>query len=387
VSPATSRANARRLLSGVASRNSLAALLLVFAASGCRTAKTSGAAAPRRQREVFAVGDLTVRSLLSDGPVVWAGLTNGIVRHDTRTGESQVFDRSNSSLLSYSVLSLRKHDGRIWVGTYGGGLSLYEGGAWKQYNVGNGLADAFVYDTARAPNGDMWIATWSGANRVAKGRLDDRSAWTTYTVENTHGGLPNDWVYAIAVDRSGAVWFGTEGGIARFDGSGWRHWTRDDGLGAPYEKVIAHLESVDQDATSEHHGWKKGKGGGTAPVAYNPNYIVSMLVDSRGRVLCGTWGGGLSILDHDAFVANYTTAEGLPGNYVTSLYEAPDGAVWVGTSQGASKVVKGDFTRPFVNFGTSDGLVSDRVFSILFDERNTPWFGGVGGAVHFLSGL
>ena len=28
-------------------------------------------------------------------------------------------------------------------------------------------------------------------------------AWRTYTVKNTNGGLPNDWVYAIAIDKKG----------------------------------------------------------------------------------------------------------------------------------------------------------------------------------------
>ena len=35
----------------------------------------------------------------------------------------------------------------------------------------------------------------------------------------------------------GSIWFGTEGGLAFYDGSKWKNWNHKDGLGAPYEKV------------------------------------------------------------------------------------------------------------------------------------------------------
>ena len=86
------------------------------------------------------------------------------------------------------------------MGTYGGGLSLLDEktGQWKGYNIPEGLGDAFVYDVLTARNGDIWIATSSGVNRVRGGNLDDRSKWDLFTVENTRGGVPNDWVYGLA---------------------------------------------------------------------------------------------------------------------------------------------------------------------------------------------
>lgn len=46
----------------------------------------------------------------------------------------------------------------------------------------------------------------------------------------------------------------------------------------------------------------------------------------------------------------YTTAQGLAGNYVTTIAEGPDGAIWVGTSRGLCKVSKGSFRDGFVNY-------------------------------------
>ena len=65
-------------------------------------------------------------------------------------------------------------------------------------------------------DGDVWIATWSGANRIRGGKLRDRCKWELHTVENTKGGLPNDWVYGLAEGKNGSVWLATEGGLARF---------------------------------------------------------------------------------------------------------------------------------------------------------------------------
>lgn len=337
--------------------------------------------------ERFGVAGGLVRVLLVDGKILWAGTTRGIIRHDTLSKGHELFDRRNSDLLTDAIMSLNKVGGRLWIGTYGGGLSIFDGKSWKNYNIPEGLADAFVYGAAETPSGDVWIATWSGANRVAGGRLDERSAWSTYTVQSTRGGLPNDWVYTVDVDSQGVVWFATEGGLARYDGVAWRNWTHKDGLGAPYDKVSQGLEAVDPGQGSSHHGWQKGGAESSKrELAYNPDYIIAMLLDSRGRVLCGTWGGGLSVLRGDTF-ETYTTAEGLAGNYVTAIAEGADGTIWVGTSRGLSKVSKGSFQEGFVNYGAADGLYGDFVFSMVFDEKRSLWIGGIGGAVHFPRGL
>jgi hypothetical protein len=79
-------------------------------------------------------------------------------------------------------------------------------------------------------------------------------------------------------------------------------------------------------------------------VAYNPNYIVSLAVDSQGVVWAGTWGGGLSRFDGKTWT-QYTVAEGLPGNHVFMLHIDPKGVMWIGTNNGLARgrmAVRGD---------------------------------------------
>jgi ligand-binding sensor domain-containing protein len=337
----------------------------------------------------FGVGPTrNVKTLLAEDPILYVGTSQGIVRYNTQDGQHMVFDNKNSGLVSNGIFYLTKIDNKLWVGTYGGGLSILDGDKWKNYNIPQGLADGFVYGVDKAPNGDIWIATWSGANQIVGGNLDDPKAWRTYTVKNTNGGLPNDWVYSIAIDKKGNIWFGTEGGLAFYDGSKWKNWNHKDGLGAPYEKVKDTLtKDADPATLSKHHAKQKVEMGlEKIQAPYNPNYIVSMLLDSKGRIWCGTWGGGLSVFENGKF-KTYTTSEGLIGNYVPMLKEGSDGAIWIGQNKGLSKLKEGMFGSKFTNYTKKEGLYGDIVFSMAFMQNGSVWVGSFGGASNFTKGI
>ncbi len=347
-------------------------------------APASGAEAdqPRFRFSHFRVGNRNVKSLLPDGDLVWVGTSGGVVRYDTGTDDYTVLD-TRSGLLANGIFHLSKLGERLAVGTYGGGLAVRGDGEkdWAIYNIPEGLADAFVYDVLVARNGDIWIATWSGANRVRGGALDDVSKWETYTVANTAGGLPNDWVYALDESSDGTIWMATEGGLARFKDEKWTNWQHEDGLGAPYEKVRDEIQFRHDPAEySDHHARQKQEMGlQKVDVAYNPNYIVALHVDADGIVWCGTWGGGLARFDGQSW-SHFTTRDGLPGNHVFSLHRDPAGRLWVGTSNGlARRAADGSYA----NFTTADGLFSNIVFSIATGADGSLWVGSYGGVARF----
>lgn len=325
----------------------------------------------------FKVGNSNVKALLADGPLLWVGTSGGVIRYDMGKDEHHLYD-VRAGLLSNGIFHLSKYGERLLIGTYGGGLSLFDPAAetWANYNIQHGLADAFVYDVLQLDNGDMWIATWSGANFVQGGRLDDRDAWSTYTVENTGGGLPNDWVYALAKGKEGSIWMATEGGLAQFDNGEWRHWKHQDGLGAPYEVVREQIRfQRDPAKESSHHARQKAEMGlQGVDVAYNPNYIVSLYVDVHGVVWCGTWGGGLSRLEGNNW-KTYTVADGLPSNHIFMLEAAKDGGLWIGTSDGLARFDGESFSL----LTTHQGLFANNVFSLARGESNELWVGSFGG--------
>jgi ligand-binding sensor domain-containing protein len=325
----------------------------------------------------FQVGNRNVKAMLADGEQVWIGTSGGVIRYDVPSGEHRLFD-VRTGLLSNGVFHLSKLGQRLAVGTYGGGLSVFDPAtqAWSNYNIQHGLADAFVYDMLETDSGDLWIATWSGANRVRGGRLGERDHWDTFTVENTAGGLPNDWVYGLARGRDGVVWIATEGGLARLRDGEWQNWQHADGLGAPYEAVRDQIQFTrDPAKESTHHARQKVEQGlGSVDVAYNPNYIVSLLVDDDGIVWCGTWGGGLARFDGKTW-RNFTMDDGLPGNHVFMLRADDAGRMWVGTSKGLARFDGATFEV----YTVADGLFADNVFSLTRDDSGHLWVGSFGG--------
>ena len=326
----------------------------------------------------FRVGNSNVKALLVDGPKLWVGTSGGVILYDTEKDNHRLFD-VRAGLLSNGIFHLSKYGERLMVGTYGGGLSLFEpvSERWEHYNIQHGLADAFIYDVLEMDNGDLWIATWSGANLVRGGQLDEREAWITYTVENTGGGLPNDWVYGLEKAADGGVWMATEGGLAHFKGGTWRNWKHEDGLGAPYEKVRDQIQfERDPAKESSHHARQKVEMGlGEVDVAYNPNYIVALYEDDQGVVWTGTWGGGLARFDGSQW-RNFTMADGLPANHVFLLAPAENGEMWVGTSGGLARF---DGERFIEVLTTHQGLYADNVFSLARGEDGSLWVGSYGG--------
>ena len=324
----------------------------------------------------FQVGNRNVKSMMADGKLVWVGTSGGVVRYDTTTDDYRVFD-NRSGLLSNGVFYVSKIGDRVAVGTYGGGLSLFNktDNTWDNYNIQHGLGDAFVYGAIETSTGDVWVATWSGANRIRGGKMDDRKSWDLYTVENTKGGLPNDWVYGVAEGKNGEIWLATEGGLARFKDEKWSNWKHSDGLGASYELVEAQNEFKNDPADfSSHHARQKIEQGlENIKTAYNPNYIVAMAVADDGSVWAGTWGGGLAHFDGQKWT-NYTVTDGLPANHVFML-KNEGGKIWVGTSKGLAKMTD----KGFEVLTTRDGLFSNNVFSMAMAENGVMWVGSFGG--------
>ncbi len=90
--------------------------------------------------------------------------------------------------------------------------------------------------------------------------------------------------------------------------------------------------------------------------------------DSQGNL----WFGGLGGLSEfkDGKFINYTSKEGLTGNYVRSIYEDAEGTLWIGTyDEGLSRFKDGHF----VNYKAENGLSNNGVFAIEEDARGNFW--------------
>jgi ligand-binding sensor domain-containing protein len=347
----------------------------------------SDAASSSVQFTHFRVGQRNVKAIHPDGPIVWVGTSGGVIRYDSHSEDYELIDNRNG-LLANGIFYVGELEGRTAVGTYGGGLSILtaDGSGWDTYNVPDGLGDAFVYDAALDAKGDLWIATWSGVNRVRGGvdGLDKPDQWDLYTVANTLNGLPNDWVYALAPAEDGTVWMATEGGLAAWRDDEWDSWKHEDGLGAPYDSVKDSITFRDDPAeVSDHHSRQKtDMGFSEVDIAFNANYVVALELDGKGGVWAGTWGAGLSHFDGEQW-QTFTTEDGLPANHVFALHRDADDRLWIGTSDGLARLDgEGEDFRVFT---TRDGLFADLVFSISsVPGQDALWVGSYGGIARLI---
>jgi|GEM_PF-685737 ligand-binding sensor domain-containing protein len=327
----------------------------------------------------WAIGAL-IRGLAPDGDNLWIGTTNGLIRFHKKNESYKVFTTKDGLMNNIIVSILVGPDGGKWIGTYGGGLQYYDdeqwrvftpygrgtthyGPQWVSYSPGEGLGDLWVYSALFDPGGVLWVATWKGVSRF------DGKVFKTLS---TGDGMVDKWVYTINVDRDGSLWFGTEGGVNRYDGKNWDVWTHQDGLGA-VESLIREEEKGAPQLPQGHH-LQEGKGAS----GYNPNYIVSSVIDQKGIKWFGTWGGGLSRFDGKKW-KNYTTQDGLAGNTVNAIALDPNGILWIGTNNGVSRYDG----KNFKTFQTMDGLLSNSVFAVAIDEDGAKWFGTYGGVSRY----
>ena len=235
--------------------------------------------------------------------------------------------------------------GEVWAGTYGGGVSRFDGEIWISYAKGHGLGSDWVTSLAIAPDGTVWAGTWGGG--VSR---FDGERWKTYDAE--HSGLANDWVTALAVDEKGALWVGTYGGgISRFDGGTWR----------TYNRVNSRLAS---------------------------DWVTALALDGEGALWVGTSGHGINRFDEGMW-ATYTTRDGLPSNAIHTIAADQMGRVWVGTDEGGSVFDGRAWTTytpprsPPISGGRGRSLAHDSIHAIAFDEDGNTWFGTGRGATRF----
>ncbi len=112
---------------------------------------------------------------------------------------------------NYVFAVLIDQQDRLWAGTWGGGLSLFNGEEWKNYTVKDGLAGDIVYSIAEDESGMLWIGTNNGLSRF------DGTDWINY---GHRDGFADLNVYAVAVAPNGEIWAGTRGSVVRLGSTG-----------------------------------------------------------------------------------------------------------------------------------------------------------------------
>ncbi len=154
---------------------------------------------------------------------------------------------------------------------------------------------------------------------------------TSWTIAD---GLPQQSVLCLLQRRDGYIWFGTQAGLVRFDGSNCRVFNR----------------------------WN-------TPNLKNDR-ILSLFEDSQGALWIGTDGGGL-VRYQDELWFTFTTQQGLSHDTVHTITQDRQGQLWIGTDTGLTCFQNG---RP-TPFPQPQDLASTVITTLAVDPHNTLWIG------------
>ncbi|MEM9079060.1 MAG: two-component regulator propeller domain-containing protein [Verrucomicrobiota bacterium] len=146
----------------------------------------------------------------------------------------------------------------------------------------------------------------------------------------TRDGLPHNRVRDVVQTRDGFVWIATDSGVSRFDGMKFKNFGLRDGLLVPIALVLKE--------------------------------------DRDGSLWIGTLGGGLSVLRGDQIVETYTTADGLPSNWVSRIGSNTLGQLTVVTKNGSAVFDGERFTAISPNAPTSQYSLA-----VTLDKYGNEW--------------
>ena len=217
----------------------------------------------------------------------------------------------------------------------------------------DGLSQSFVYAMAQDRSGFMWLGTQEGLNR-----FDGHEFRILAENPAQPGALVDDGIRTLLLDSAGKLWIGTDaGGLSMLDPA----------TGA----ITTYLHDPNDRASIAS------------------NLVRVVIEDSAGRLWIGTDGSGLDRLDpatgkFEHFPHDGLDPNSLAGNHVWAIVQRDDDTLWVATDRGLSRFDPG--RRSFDNFvhdPSDDASLSDNQLRALHeDSSGSLWIGTLSGGLN-----
>nr|WP_279308233.1 diguanylate cyclase [Niveispirillum sp. BGYR6] len=226
----------------------------------------------------------------------------------------------------------------------------------------------------------LTLATVGAVQAAETGQRWEGLAQTVFQNYGRAQGLPHPVPTALAQDRDGFLWIGTQGGLARWDGYHFRSHHADPAR--PDSLPDDWIETLFVDAGGRL--WVGGGAGGLARYDKEQDRFVPLPLKQGGErthigALADDGAGGLWIGSDDGL--HHLTADGrldfpgrtggLPGGTVRALLRDSQGRLWAGTAQGLAWQATGE--SHFNPVPLPDG--SAGVTALLMDESGGLWIG------------
>jgi len=264
---------------------------------------------------------------------IWINTEAGIKFYNPTTDSIFSLNTTHPEINNYSFNCIKADKtGNIWFGTNTGAMCFNPAENRISYILteSNGLVSNSIYCIHEDKTGKLWFGTNKGISCydiINKGKL------INYT---THNGLRSNVVRNIVEDSKGKLWFGTTGGaVSCFENSG------TDAIFTNFDLPF--------------------------------KYYNLLTTDSTDKLWIGTSNLGAICIDPPVSGSTgsftiYAKEQGLPNNYVSTVYEDSKGYFWIGSS---------DMVRFEGTHFTYFGLSSFHADFFKEDLSGKIWFGGM----------
>ncbi|UYQ94336.1 ATP-binding protein [Chitinophaga horti] len=326
----------------------------------------------------------SVHDMLSDpAGRMWIGTIKGGVNViDPQKGRFQTISRNpqeSNSLVSNFVSSFCEDGNLLYVGTDGGGMSIWDrrNDTYKNYKASpGGLSSNIINSIVKGPEGDIWMATFvGGINRYHPAT----GSFRQYKCINPLTKFENKSAWLLFLDRDKQLWATTFGAGKLY------RYNRGTDEFEMFDDAFNDLLSMAQDADGML--W-----------AGNYNYLIridaqkrkydyfeigkpvrAIHPDKQGGLWLGTEGGGLVLFKNEKIEKRYADGEGLCNNAVLNILEDAQGHLWLSTFDGLAKFDKS--AGKFETFYQGDGLQGNQFLynAALRLSSGELAFGGING--------
>ncbi|MDD2801078.1 MAG: response regulator, partial [Methylococcales bacterium] len=343
-----------------------------------------------------------IRKIVSDGKNgLWLATRQGLQHFDPETEQFRMYrhDPAQPDTLSndnVDTLVLDQHDG-LWLATWPAGIDYLPAGSsqFQHFQINtkdnNPLAknvrSLFIDSRQR-----LWIGTEAGVFL----QQPDRS-WTQSKPLPTPGISKTFRAHSFLEDSSGTIWAATVAGLLRWDESqqqfsSYQHQRED-----PNSLASTHVLSLLQDSSGAFWvGTANGISRTDLSVAgfeqLIPKTLKGISVNTDNQVIAiahaesgQLWLGGRSLLLIDPkrrqIVKNLSAKNNkLHGGVIYSLYQQPNGPLWIGTRNG---LIRFDTQNEHFQGVALGDAASNYVNKIVPGVQGTLWLGTGGGLIEY----
>jgi len=233
----------------------------------------------------------------------WMGMGDQLIHYDPNKKIVEAI-LPNTSMGAIKSIQ-QKTDGQIVLLKEGFGIVAKEAGKWNSYPMQTGFSSANLKKILVAKNDLSWIIGPKQQGILLFQKQNNQAIWRQLNTGKGSGNLPSMEVTAIAEDKDGSIWVGTDNGIAIFQ------------CNTINEACDAYLPIVQSNGFNGY--------------LFQREIIHSISIDGANRKWIGTNNGAWLISKDGAEVLQHFTTENspLPDNTVLSIgIEPADGDVF-----------------------------------------------------------